>query len=212
MAAGTGTVLAMTTTPTDASSTGPLATGPSTAGPLDLGRPEAGDVVQLILEDHVRFETLLRRLRDASADRDGVRQALATLHVAHAEAEERYVYPTLRREHAIGEHEAEHGQEEHAEGHAAVLEVLELAELAGEEFDDAVEELSRVLNHHLVEEELTILNPARADVPAAARAELGVTFARARNDEIDAGCGSVERVRALVERAGRQGLLEDAGS
>src|SRR3712207_9432096 len=90
---------------------------------IDLGRPVSGDVIDLILDDHRLFESLLRDLRDSSADRDSVRQALATLHVAHAEAEETYVYPKLRRKDAIGEHEAEHGQEEHAEGHEALLAV-----------------------------------------------------------------------------------------
>ena len=85
--------------------------------PLDLARPTEGDVVDLILEDHRRFEALLRELRDSSADRDAVRLAFSALHVAHAEAEEQKVYPTLRRKDAIDEHEAEHGEEEHAEGH-----------------------------------------------------------------------------------------------
>ena len=176
--------------------------------PTDLGRPEAGDVVELILDDHRRFEALLREVRDASADRDAARWALAALHVAHAEAEERHVYPTLRSDHAIGEHEAEHGEHEHAEGHRVLLAVLELAELAGEEFDEAVEELCRVLNHHLVEEELSILNPTRSRVPAEARAELGRAFVRARNSRLDDGCGRVEDVRALVAEAQRRGLLD----
>jgi len=182
-----------------------------TSTPIDLGRPVAGDVVELILDDHVRFETLLRQLRDASSDRDAVRRALATLHVAHAEAEERHVYPTLRDEHAIGSHEAEHGEEEHAEGNQALLDVLELTEVEGEEFDDAVEELSRVLNHHLTEEELTILNPARAQVAEEARAELGLTFVTERNAQVDSDCGRLENVRAIVARAEKQGLLEEDG-
>jgi hypothetical protein len=169
----------------------------------------AGDIVRLILDDHVRFETLLHQLRDSSADRDAVRRALAMLHVAHAEAEEKLVYPTLRTEHAIGEHEAEHGEEEHAEGNQALLAVLELAEVHGEAFDDAVEELSRVLGHHLTEEELTILNPARARVPEQARAELGLAFVTERNARLDQDCGRIENVRALVARAGQRGLLDE---
>jgi len=88
---------------------------------IDLGRPAEGDVVELILDDHRRFEELLRRLRDSSEDRDAVRHAFSRLHVAHAVAEEENVYPTLRRKDAIDEHEAEHGEEEHAEGHEALL-------------------------------------------------------------------------------------------
>ena len=93
---------------------------------IDLGRPVQGDVIDLILEDHRRFERLLRDLRDSSSDRDAVRRALATLHTAHAIAEETHVYPKLRRRDAITSNEAEHGEEEHAEGHEAMLAVLEL--------------------------------------------------------------------------------------
>lgn len=83
-----------------------------TSTPIDLGRPVAGDVVELILDDHRRFETLLRQLRDSSTDRDTIRTAFAARHVAHAEAEEKHVYPVLRKRRAIGEHEREHGEEE----------------------------------------------------------------------------------------------------
>ena len=176
---------------------------------LDLGRPGTGDVIKLILDDHRRFEELLRLLRDSSEDRDAVRRAFATLHVAHAEAEEQFVYPTLRRKDAITEHEAEHGEEEHAEANQALLAVLELEETAGESFDDAVENLATAVNHHLTEEELTILNPARDQVSAQVRSELGERFATERNKQIDGDCGRVENVRRIVERADNEGILDD---
>ena len=141
--------------------------------PIDLGRPVQGDVVELILDDHRRFEALLRDLRDSSSDRDAVRRAFATLHTAHAIAEERHVYPKLRTRNAVTEHEAEHGEEEHAEGHEALLAVLELKGTDTQAFDDAVEELAKVVNHHLTEEELTILNPARDEVGDAAARRAG---------------------------------------
>ncbi len=178
-----------------------------TSTPLDLGRPIAGDVIELILEDHRRFETLLRQLRDSSSDRDAVRLAFSALHVAHAEAEEKYVYPTLRKKHAIGEHEAEHGEEEHAEANEALLAVLELKSTDTEAFDDAVEELATRVNHHLTEEELTILNPAREEVTEKAKAELGLAFATERNAQIDADCGRLENVRRIVAEAERDGVL-----
>ena len=176
---------------------------------IDLGRPVSGDVIDLILDDHRLFESLLRDLRDNSLDRDAVRQAFATLHVAHAEAEEKYVYPKLRRKDAISEHEAEHGQEEHAEGHEALLAVLELKGTDTQGFDDAVEKLAAAVNHHLTEEELTILNPAREEVGPQVRAELGERFARERNAQVDAGCGSVDNVRRIVDEARRAGVLDD---
>ncbi|MFC6285088.1 hemerythrin domain-containing protein [Nocardioides sp. GCM10027113] len=176
---------------------------------IDLGRPVQGDVVDLILDDHRRFETLLRDLRDTSSDRDAVRRAFAALHVAHAEAEEKHVYPKLRKKRAVSEHEAEHGEEEHAEGHEALLKVLELKGTDTQAFDDAVEELATAVNHHLTEEELTILNPAREEVGEQVRAELGEQFATERNRQIDADCGAVENVRRIVEAARREGLLDD---
>ncbi|WP_426246379.1 hemerythrin domain-containing protein [Nocardioides sp. LHG3406-4] len=179
--------------------------------PIDLGMPVSGDVVELILDDHRRFETLLRDLRDSSSDRDAVRHAFATLHVAHAVAEEREVYPNLRRKHAIDKGEQEHGEEEHAEGNEALLAVLELKGTDTQAFDDAVEELAKVVNHHLTEEELTILNPAREDVSQQVRDTLGEAFARERNEQVAQDCGSIDNVRRLVAAARREGLLDDDG-
>lgn len=175
---------------------------------VDVHRPVSGDVIDLILADHALFELLLRKLRDASSDRAAVLGALSNVLVAHAEAEEKYVYPKLRKRSAVGAHEAEHGEEEHAEGHEALLKVLELKSTTTEAFDDAVEELSATLNHHLVEEELTILNPAREGLGSRARAELGIEFARERNRQIDENCGTVTNVRALVARSRREGVLD----
>jgi Hemerythrin HHE cation binding domain len=176
---------------------------------IDLGRPVKGDVVDLILDDHRRFEALLRDLRDRSQDRDAVRRAFAALHVAHAEAEEKYVYPKLKRKDAVDEDEADHGVEEHAEGNEALLAVLELAGTDTQAFDDAVEELARLVNHHLTEEELTILNPAREEVGDRERADLGEQFATERNRQIDDDCGRIENVRRIVAEAREEGLLDE---
>lgn len=181
----------------------------ASATPIELGRPVSGDVVELILDDHRRFETLLRQLRDSTTDRDAVRRAFAALHVAHAEAEEQVVYPQLRDQHAIGEHEEHHGHEEHAEGNVALLTVLEFDRADGDGFEDAVEELTRLITHHLTEEELTILNPARESVSEQVRAELGLAFATERSAQIDSDCGRAENVRRIVEEAAAEGLLDE---
>jgi hypothetical protein len=70
-----------------------------------------------------------------------------------------------------------------------------------------VEELAEALNHHIGEEEQTILNPARTEVSEQVRQELGGTWAALRNRLLDEGCGSVENVRRIVEEAHREGLL-----
>jgi hypothetical protein len=176
---------------------------------LYIPRPTTGDVVDLILDDHRLFEDLLRQLRDATADREAARGALAAVLIAHGEAEEAEVYAALVRKDAIGTDEAEHGEHEHAEGNQALLALLECRATDTQKFDDAVEELATALNHHIGEEEQTILNPARTDVDEPTRQRLGLAFATARNRHLDGGAGEIDNVRRIVERDEKQGKLDD---
>ena len=177
---------------------------------VELGRPSSGDVIDLIVDDHRLFEQLLRQLRDATQDRDAVRKAFANVLIAHGEAEEALVYPILRRKaDDVGEHEVEHGEEEHAEGNEALLAVLELKGTDTQAFSDAVEELSNLVTHHIAEEELTILAPARTEVGERVRRDLGEKWAARRNELIDQNCGSISNVRRIVEKAKRSGVLEE---
>ena len=73
-----------------------------------------------------------------------------------------------------------------------------------------MEELAKVVNHHLTEEELTILNPAREEVGEQVRAELGEAFANERN------APDRRRLRPARPTCGRivakreaEGLLDD---
>ncbi|MGQ0841725.1 hemerythrin domain-containing protein [Actinokineospora sp.] len=160
----------------------------------------SSDVIELILADHRRFEDLFRTLRDNTSDRAKVLDELAQLLVAHADAEEAEVYPALRRYKDIDSHEVEHGAEEHAEGHQALLALMEVPDTGSDDWDGKLEELVKALNHHLDEEERSILNDARENVAEDRRAELGERFVAARDELIAAGCGDIERVRELVER------------
>ena len=173
----------------------------------EIPRPTSGDVVELILEDHRLFEALLRDLRDATADREAARAALSAVLIAHGEAEESKVYPNLERKDAITEHEAEHGEEEHAEGNEALLALLECKGTDTQKFDDAVEDLATALNHHIGEEEQTILNPARTEVSDEVRADLGEKWATERNRLLDADAGNIDNVRKIVAKAHKDGLL-----
>jgi hemerythrin superfamily protein len=166
-----------------------------------IPRPTQGDVVELILDDHRAFEDLLRECRRSDRDRATARAALAELLVAHAEAEESEVYPTLRTKRAISAHKEEHGEEEHAEIVEALLAFLDAKGTSTKKYDEALEELSKVVSHHNCEEELDILNPARDDVSVAVRHELGVKWARKRNALLKAGCASRTQVAALLKEA-----------
>ncbi|NEA32629.1 hemerythrin domain-containing protein [Streptomyces sp. SID13031] len=160
-----------------------------------------GDVVQVILADHRWFEEALRELRDVEADRAAVLADLATVLIAHAEAEESKVYPALNKRDAIDDDEVEHSEHEHAEGNEALLALMEVEDTASEEFSEKTHELSEALTHHLDEEERDVLNPAKTDVGEDVRAKLGEVFAAERARLIENGCGSIESVRKLVEAA-----------
>ncbi len=160
----------------------------------------SSDVIELILSDHRRFEDMFRGLRDRNSDRNGLLGELADVLVAHANAEEREVYPALRRFRKVDDEEVEHGAEEHAEGHQALLALLEVDDTSSQEWEDKLEELVETINHHVDEEERTILNEAREAVSDQRRAELGELFAGTRSEQLDAHCGRVDQVRELVSR------------
>ncbi|NUT93417.1 MAG: hemerythrin domain-containing protein [Saccharothrix sp.] len=159
----------------------------------------ATDVVDLILDDHRRFEELFRQLRDRESDRPTLLGELAALLVAHAEAEESEVYPALKRYKRVDDEEVDHGAEEHAEGHQALLALMEVADTSSEEWESKLEELVEALNHHVDEEERTILNDARSEVPDDRRAELGQAFLDVRQDRLDDDCGDLEYVRKIAK-------------
>jgi hemerythrin superfamily protein len=156
------------------------------------------DVVAVILEDHRTMEELFRRMRSVEADRAAALEEFSALLIAHGEAEESEVYGALKRFKDIENHEVDHGTEEHAEGNEALLKLLEVAEVGSEEWDEQLEELVKAITHHLDEEERTILNGARENVPDDRRAELGAAFLRERAKHLTADCGSIENVRRIV--------------
>ncbi|MYR89807.1 hemerythrin domain-containing protein, partial [Streptomyces sp. SID685] len=94
--------------------------------------------------------------------------------------------------------EVEHGEHEHDEGNRALLDLLEVAEVGSEEWDDKLEALVEAVNHHTDEEERTILNGARENVAMERREELGAAFWEERGRQLKDGCGSVDHVRRIV--------------
>ena len=104
-----------------------------------IPRPAAGDITDLIADDHRLFESLMRDMRDATADREAARAAFAALLIAHSEAEEEVVYPKLVRRDVIEGEEEHHGEKEHAATNEALLHLLQAKGTDTQKFDDAVE-------------------------------------------------------------------------
>jgi hemerythrin-like domain-containing protein len=175
--------------------------------PHGADNADTEDVVELILADHREFERLFRALRNREEDRAARRSELADLLVAHAEAEEREVYPQLERKAPEEAEEIEHSHEEHAEGHEKLLTLLRIDDVDSEDFEEALEELVETVNHHLDEEERDVLNAARENVPDDQRAELGRAFLRVRGELLEGSPGDVDNVARLVEEAKERGEL-----
>ncbi|UWP80685.1 hemerythrin domain-containing protein [Dactylosporangium fulvum] len=160
------------------------------------------DVVDAIIADHVRFESLLRRLRARDTDpetlrtrRPATRQEFADLLVGHATAEESEVYPKLRTH--VGDH-VEHGADEHVDGHRKLLALLDVDDVLSAGFDRALGKLANSLAHHVDEEERTLLNDAREHLDAATRESLGIAWLAERDRLIAESCGSRDAVAALL--------------
>ncbi|MFE5941655.1 hemerythrin domain-containing protein [Streptomyces sp. NPDC056480] len=160
------------------------------------------DVVAVILEDHRAMEDLFRRMRSVEADRAEALKEFSALLIAHGEAEEAEVYGALKRFRGVDNQEVEHGTEEHAEGNKALLALLEVEDVGSEKWDERLEELVEAVSHHVDEEERTILNGARENVPAERRAELAVAFQEERAKQLASDCGSPENVRKIAIAGG----------
>ncbi|MFI6001976.1 hemerythrin domain-containing protein [Streptomyces sp. NPDC051366] len=165
---------------------------------MAVDKQENQDVVAVILKDHRTMEDLFRRMRSVEEDRAGALAKFSALLIAHGEAEESEVYGALKRFKDVDNEEVEHGTEEHAEGNEALLALLEVSEVGSDEWDARLEDLVKAVSHHLDEEERTILNGARENVPDERRAELGAAFLRERQRQLEADCGSIGNVRAVV--------------
>ncbi|WP_068250260.1 hemerythrin domain-containing protein [Janibacter corallicola] len=172
-----------------------------------IPRPGGGDIVDLITDDHRLLEDLMRALRDETADRAAARASFAEVLVAHSIAEEESVYPRLRRKDVIEEDEADEGEEEHAATNECLLRLLRADVSATEDFESAVELVAQILNHHINEEEISILNPAQTETPRDVREQLGAAWTARRNQLLDEGCASREQVQQLVDAAYEDGLL-----
>ncbi len=172
-----------------------------------IPQPMTGDITDLITADHRLLEELMRDLRDATADRGAARTAFANLLVAHSEAEEEAVYPHLKSKKVIDGEEEEHGEKEHAAANEALLEFLQAKGTDTQKFEDALEKVATAINHHITEEELSILNPAREDASQELRERLGAAWAEKRNALLAEECGSLENVQRIVDQAYADGIL-----
>lgn len=139
------------------------------------------NVVDLIMNDHRELERIFDELRNKPEQRPTLVPVMITLLTAHSRAEESEVYPAAAE--AGGEHDVEHSQKEHLAADQLAAKVAE-TDVDSPDFGEALEKLIEAVQHHVGEEEESVLPGMRENLDAARLDELGQAFLRARAEHL----------------------------
>lgn len=163
------------------------------------------DVVDMIMSDHREVERLFDQLLREPAKRPLVLPVVTALLIAHSRAEESEVYPAARDEAGEAE-EVEHSQAEHVVAEQ-LLEQLSAMDADDGDFESTLRELIDAVQHHVEEEESTVLPGLRTQLSASRLAELGEAFAQQRAEHLGEEPGGATRDDLLqqAENAGIEG-------
>ena len=134
------------------------------------------DAIELIKEDHRRIEELFGRFLATEEDmtQEDLWQEIQAGLTAHAEMEERFLYPAVKR---FAKEQVVEALEEHAEVKKLLAKLLD-ADLNEEDFEKQFNELIDNVQHHVEEEE------SPTGVLALARERLDERTLRKMADEI----------------------------
>jgi beta-phosphoglucomutase-like phosphatase (HAD superfamily) len=129
--------------------------------------------------------------------------------IAHSRAEEVEVYPVAEDEAGESE-EVAHSQGEHAEAEH-MLEEMTAMEPESAEFESALDELIKAVNHHVEEEESRVLPGMEERLSETRRAELAEAFVTARTEHLGDRPGQANR-KELEQQARNAGLSGTSSS
>ena len=139
------------------------------------------DIIDLVLRDHHAVESLFEKLQAAVGAEDQAtlfaqtREALER----HASAEEKVLYPRVRKEVPDGREEVEDAVGEHDQIRESLKEVEE-HDAGTELFTLAVAQLVATTKHHVGVEEEELLPDFRENSEASEREDLGRRFEEAK--------------------------------
>ncbi|MFE5570664.1 hemerythrin domain-containing protein [Amycolatopsis japonica] len=163
----------------------------------------AGDVVDLIMQDHREVERLFRELERHPEKRPLLVPVLSSLLTAHSRAEEAEVYPAAKGE-ADEAEDVAHGQKEHAEAEQLLAKLNE-TEPESKQFEKVLSDLVEAVMHHVKEEESTVLPKMRRELTEARRRELGKAFVSSRTSHLGDRPGEATK-RELLTQARNAGV------
>jgi hemerythrin superfamily protein len=156
------------------------------------------DVVDLIMQDHRELVRMFEVLRAEPGKRRALVPVMATLLFAHSRAEESEVYPAARD--AGGSEDVEHSQKEHLAADQ-LAEQLGEADPEGPEFDELLGKLIDAVQHHLEEEEETVLPHMRERMSAEQLDQLGRVFLDARAEHLGGQQEDITRAELAQQAA-----------
>lgn len=142
------------------------------------------DIVDCILADHDRQRRMFAALDEARDDTEALGKIFAHLKEfleAHAEAEEKFFYPTLLKkgEGALDSDSAEETTEDAIKDHNEIAEAAEEAmkhKVGSKKWWEAVDLCNCHNSNHLSEEERQGLTDFRRTVPLQTRVKLGIQY------------------------------------
>jgi hemerythrin superfamily protein len=144
------------------------------------------DIVSVIKEQHRRVDRLLEQAAEEGADTAALIQQVADLLLPHSEAEESFVYPTIRKKSGDAGDEVKDGVEEHHHIEDMLRSLLD-QEPGDPGYDGTLAALTGELRHHVEEEEQDLLPLLQENSSREELERLGERFeqatAQARVDE-----------------------------
>jgi hemerythrin superfamily protein len=141
------------------------------------------DIVEIIKEQHRQVEDLLARAERGDGDSAALMQEVARLLLPHSEAEEAFVYPTIRDlAGEIGE-EIKDGAVEHHQVEEMLQNLLR-GDADDPGYDGTVAAIAGELRHHVQEEEQDLLPILSERLDAAERDEMGRRFIEATSADL----------------------------
>jgi iron-sulfur cluster repair protein YtfE (RIC family) len=120
-------------------------------------------VIEVLKRDHRNVEQLFSRF-ESTKDPSIVEEICSELEV-HTAAEEQIVYPALRESVTGGDKLADEAEQEHSQAKQIIGRIKRTTD--PEHLDDVVGELKEAIEHHVEEEEGTVLPKMESDVGAA---------------------------------------------
>ena len=142
-----------------------------------------GDIIQLILKDHIPLKKLIKTLSDQDAtfsEKEKAFVQFAPLLMAHAKPEEQSLYESLKKEDSEIRTEGFEGATEHAIADKLIEDIQQTKD--HDEWMAMVKVLGELVQHHIDEEEGEMFKMVRNELDIETRVAIGAEYTRLKND------------------------------